>query len=127
MRDIAKQNSTGALSAVWRLALCALGVAWLATAAGCSWVGLSSGPDPSPAGDPVRLSDALAGVKTEMGAAPEQPYWPYRAGELYASADSTAQAIATRLPERVPCFRIPSSRLIQAMSASISLFFLFSA
>ena len=93
MRDIAKQNSTGALSAVWRLALCALGVTWVATAAGCSWPGPSPGTDPSPAGDPERFSDALAGVKTEMGAAPEQPYWPYRAGELYAAADSTAQAV----------------------------------
>jgi len=93
MRDIAKQNSPKTRPAIRRLALRALGVAWFATAAGCSWMGSSPGTAPSPTEDPGRFSDALAEAKTAMGAAPEQPYWPYRAGELYASADSTAQAV----------------------------------
>jgi tetratricopeptide (TPR) repeat protein len=93
MRDIAKQNSAAARSAVGRFALCALGVAWFATVAGCSWIGSSPGNDPSPTDDPGRFSAALAEAKTAMGTAPDQPYWPYRAGELYASADSTSQAV----------------------------------
>jgi tetratricopeptide (TPR) repeat protein len=44
--------------------------------------------------DPERVAAALAATQAKMHSAPNEPYWPFHRGELYAALDSTTQAIS---------------------------------
>jgi len=75
--------------------LCAL----LLTGNGCSWLSFWSGGDPSVDVDghsagPDEVAAAKDAVRAKTALAPQEPYWPFRMGELYAAGDSTGLAIS---------------------------------
>jgi len=53
--------------------------------------GSASSPTPAPA------SGKMAEAREQAALAPKEPYWPYRMGQLYLAADSTAKAEAELL------------------------------
>jgi len=79
--------------------LCVLVCSALAATSGCSWIGSSpAGDDPADLrngekASPDKVAAALAASREEMRLAPEEPYWVFRTGELYAAVDSTEQAV----------------------------------
>ena len=95
----AHQSPAPAGLSVRRAACGALACVLLLTVNGCSWLWPWSGGDPSVVVDgqtasPEEVSAALDDAREKMTLSPEEPYWPYRVGELYAATDSTASAIA---------------------------------
>ena len=89
----------------WRRAALGVGFCCLvATQWGCStigsvtsslkfWGGNDSTWEKANTSDPKELASALDATRKEMGLSPQEPYWPFRMGELYNAADSTSQAV----------------------------------
>jgi tetratricopeptide (TPR) repeat protein len=68
--------------------------ALLAATAGCSGLGfLPGGGGKSEPLKPQEAVDQMSATRAKMALAPNEPYWPFRMGELYAAADSTALAM----------------------------------
>ena len=89
--------------------LCLLCCSFIMTASGCSWlpsvpmprIWPFNGDDDSTTkvveynlADPEQIAAALAATRSKMQMAPQEPYWPFRMGELYAAVDSTTHAIS---------------------------------
>jgi tetratricopeptide (TPR) repeat protein len=91
-----RSDAPGVRSA-WRRTACrALAGSLLLAGMGCSSLGFLPGMDDGGKGRAVKpgeLGDALARTRASMALAPSEPYWPFRLGELYVAADSTAQAV----------------------------------
>jgi len=79
--------------------LCLLGGS-IVLASGCSHVPFLSESDPRKTAvdgrgaSPEQISVALDFTREQMRMAPDEPYWAFRMGELYAAADSSGMAIA---------------------------------
>lgn len=59
--------------------------------------GLGGGPTSS-AVEPVKpaqVANAVTDARTKMQLSPQEPYWPFHLGELYAAADSNALAVSS--------------------------------
>ncbi len=77
-----------------RIAYWALAGMLLAAAAGCgSLPGLGSPGDKTQPLKPAQAVDQLTETRTQLALAPNEPYWSFRMGELYAAADSAALAM----------------------------------
>jgi Tfp pilus assembly protein PilF len=74
----------------------ALATALLAATAGCGGLGIVPGlggdGDTKPLA-PAQAVDQLAATRAKLALAPNEPYWSFRLGELYAAADSTTLAM----------------------------------
>jgi Tfp pilus assembly protein PilF len=74
----------------------AFALALLAATAGCGGLGFvpglgdSAGTKPL---EPAEAVDQLAATRAKLALAPNEPYWSFRLGELYAAADSTNLAM----------------------------------
>lgn len=94
------------LDACHRTALGLFACCALATVSGCSTLGhvgrtlaFWRSDDPAAAiqaetASPDQLADALRVTREKMALAPQEPYWAFHMGELYAAVDSTAQAFS---------------------------------
>ncbi len=92
LHDFARPARTAPRAAAWVLS----GVL-LAATAGCGSLGFipgmdKSGSEPKPI-KPAEAVDQLTATRQKLALAPNEPYWSYRMGELYAAADSTALAM----------------------------------
>jgi tetratricopeptide (TPR) repeat protein len=70
----------------------------VASASGCSTLTFWRSDDPAAVvadgASPGRVADALRATREKMALAPQEPYWKFRMGELYATVDSTGQAFS---------------------------------
>jgi len=97
--DIAHKATAVDRSILRRAACLALLCALLLTGNGCSWLRFWSDGDPSVDVDghsagPEQIAAAKDAVRAKIELAPQEPYWPFRMGELYAASDSAGIAIS---------------------------------
>ena len=77
-----------------RIAYWALAGMWLAATAGCgSLPGMGTPGDDARSMKPEQAVDQLTSTRAQLALAPNEPYWAFRMGELYAAADSSALAM----------------------------------
>jgi tetratricopeptide (TPR) repeat protein len=80
-----------------RVACWALSGLLLAATAGCGGLGFVPGmggdADRHEPIEPEEAVDQLASTRAQLALAPNEPYWSFRMGELYAAADSTTLAM----------------------------------
>ncbi len=68
--------------------------------AGCSWLGVSSGGDTAVVVEsgtettPEQVAAARSTIINKMALDPNEPYWPFRLGEIYAAVDSTEKSVS---------------------------------
>ena len=84
----------------WQRAfLCLVSCSVLLVANGCSWVPLWPGGDADgplidgKTASPEQVATVIEATRAKAQLAPQEPYWPFRMGELYAAVDSTSQAV----------------------------------
>ena len=80
-----------------RVAVCLLSGLLLAATAGCGSLGFIPGVGNGTAVQeplkPEEAVDQLTATRAQLALAPNEPYWSFRMGELYAAADSAALAM----------------------------------
>jgi tetratricopeptide (TPR) repeat protein len=66
---------------------------------GCSWLGVSSGGDTAVVVEngtettPEQVAAARTKITDKLNRYPNEPYWPFRMGEIYAAVDSTEKSV----------------------------------